>query len=129
MNISSHLPDLVDQYITARTQRLAIDKQAAELKEFEEILKDAIIAKFKEQDINALGANNGIVKMTKLIEPVAQDWQEIWDYIRETGSFELLHRRLANLAVKERWEAGVQLPGVGQQEVFKLSVSNSPRRQ
>jgi hypothetical protein len=123
MTISSHLPDLVDQYIAARTQRLAIDKQAKEMKEFEEVLKSAIISKYQEQGITALGAANGTVKMTTLIEPVAQDWQEIWDYIRRTGSFELLHRRLANLAVKERWEAGVILPGIGQQEIFKLSVS------
>jgi hypothetical protein len=125
MTISSQLPDLVDQYIAARTQRLAKDKEAEELKEFEELLKKAIIAKYQEQGINALGAKNGTVKMTKLVEPVAENWQEIWDYIKETGRFELLHRRLANLAVKELWNDGQVLPGIGQQDVYKLSVTKS----
>jgi hypothetical protein len=125
MTISSQLPDLVDQYIAARTQRLAKDKEAEELKEFEELLKKAIIAKYQEQGINALGAKNGTVKMTKLVEPVAENWQEIWDYIKETGRFELLHRRLANLAVKELWNDGQILPGIGQQDVYKLSVTKS----
>jgi hypothetical protein len=123
--ISSHLPDLINQYISVRAQRLAKDAEAMEIKEFEDVLKGAIIGKYKEQGIKTLGAANGIVKMTTLIEPVAQDWPPIWAYIRETGQFDLLHKRLANLAVKERWEAGIELPGVGRAEVFKLSVSGA----
>jgi hypothetical protein len=123
--ISSHLPDLINQYISVRAQRLAKDAESMEIKEFEDVLKNAIISKYKEQGIKTLGSTNGIVKMTTLIEPVAQDWVPIWAYIRETGQFDLLHKRLANLAVKERWEAGVELPGVGRAEVFKLSVSGA----
>jgi len=124
-NISSHLPDLVNAYIAHRTQRLAKEKEAAEIKELEETLKDAIISKFKEQGLKALGAENGTVKMSSAIEPVGQDWIATWAYIRETGEFDLLHRRLANLAVKERWDAGKEVPGVGKQEVFKLTVSGA----
>ena len=123
MSISSHLPDLVNNYIALRAQRLSLDKDVAALKEQEETLKDAIISKFREGSMTACGATNGLVKMTKLVEPVATDWPALWEHIRETGHFELLHKRVANLAVKERWEAGEIIPGVGQQEVYKLSVS------
>lgn len=125
MNISSHLPDLVDAYISVRAQRLALDKQAAEVKEQEELLKDTIISKYREQGINSLGATNGVVKMSKLTEPVAEDWPTIWEHIKETGRFEYLHKRLANLAIKEHWAAGETIPGVGAQEVYKLSVSGT----
>jgi len=123
--ISSQLPDLVNQYISVRAQRLNLDKEAAAVKEFEEILKDAIISKYKEQGLSAMGAANGIVKMSTLIEPVATEWTLIWDHIKETGEFDLLHRRLTSLAVKARWEVGIELPGVGKQEVYKLSVSGA----
>ena len=72
-----------------------------------------------------MGAANGIVKMSTLIEPVATEWTLIWDHIKETGEFDLLHRRLTSLAVKARWEEGIELPGVGKQEVYKLSVSGA----
>ena len=75
VTISSHLPDLVDNYISLRAQRLALDKEAASLK--------------------------------------------------ETGHFEFLHKRIATLAIKEHWEAGENIPGVGTTTVFKLSVSKS----
>lgn len=120
---SSHLPDLVAAYIAARDERLAIDKKAAELKEYEEGLKDTIIAKFREGEINALGAANGLVKMSTLIEPVALDWPVLWKHIQDTGDFSLLHKRLTNAAVKEQWEAGVMIPGVGKTTIYKLSVS------
>jgi len=124
-SISSHLPDLVNQYISVRAQRLAKDAEAKEIKEFEEVLKEAIVSKYREQGLKVLGASNGIVKMSVLIEPIAQEWPTIWEYIRENGTFELLHKRLANLAVKERWDAGIELPGIGRVEVYKLSVSGA----
>jgi hypothetical protein len=34
------------------------------------------------------------------------------DYIRETGSLDLLHRRLTESAVSARWAEGVNIPGV-----------------
>lgn len=123
--ISSHLPDLVDQYISLRAQRLVLEKQAEEVKETEELLKDAIISKYREQGMTGLGAKNGFVKMTSAIEPQAQDWLQTWEYIRETNQFDLLHKRLTNTAVKERWAAGIEVPGVGRQEVFRLSVSGA----
>jgi hypothetical protein len=123
--ISSHLPDLLSQYITVRAERLALDKQAADVKKFEEELKSAIIAKYKEQGITGMGGILGTVNMSKIEEPVAQDWLSIWGYIRENGEFELLHKRLTNTAVRERWDAGVEIPGVGKQDVYRLSVSGA----
>jgi hypothetical protein len=124
-SISSHLPDLIDAYIAYRTQRLAKDREAAEIKELEEQVKDAIISKFREQGLTAMGANNGVVKMAKTVEPQGQDWLEIWKYIRETDQFDLLHKRLSSTAIKERWEAGEEIPGVGKQDVYKLTVSGT----
>jgi hypothetical protein len=121
--ISSHLPDLIDQYISLRTQRIAKEKEAEEIKETEDILKSTIITKFREGGIAAQGATAGLVKMKKAVEPVATDWLAVWAYIKETNQFDLLHKRLTNLAVKERWEAGIEIPGVGRQDVYSLTVS------
>jgi hypothetical protein len=125
MNISSLLPDLIDQYITARAERLMLDKQVEQMKEHEELLKKAIIAKYQEQGLTLLGSNLGVVKLTEADEPVAQDWVAVWDYIKENNAFELLHKRLTNTAVKERWETGEEIPGVGKQKVYRLSVSGT----
>jgi hypothetical protein len=123
--ISTHLPDLAGNFIAARAERLRIEKLVEEMKAREETLKDAIVSKMREQGMTAIGTDNGLVKMNELIEPVATDWQMVWDHVQKTGHFDLLHRRLANTAVKARWESGEEIPGVTSTTVFKLTVSKA----
>jgi len=125
ITISSLLPDLIDNYIATRDRRLALDKQANDLKEQEEDLKKIIVSKFREGFITAQGAKNGIVKMKRSLEPVATDWSLIYDYIQDHDAFDLLHKRLTTTAVKARWDDGVSIPGVDSTEIFTLSVSKS----
>jgi hypothetical protein len=125
MNISSHLPDLVDNYISIRAQRLALDHEAADLKETEDNLYKVIVSKMRDEGMSAMGGKNGMVKLKESEEPVATDWPELYMYIQRTGSFEFLHKRLSTLAIKEHWDAGEDIPGVGSTTVYKLSVSKS----
>lgn len=121
--ISSHLPDLVNHYISVRAQRLELDKQAEIVKQTEEDLKKTIIAKMREQEMKAVGAANGLVKLQETEEPVAENWNELWQYIKENDAWELLHKRITTTAVRERWNDGIAVPGVGKSTVYKLSVS------
>jgi len=121
--ISSHIPDVVDAYISTRAQRLALEKQAALLKEQEDILNSHIISHFRSNGMTALGGKVGMVKMKETDEPDVKDWLAIREYIRKYEAWELLHQRLGSNAVKERWAAGEEVPGVGHKPVFKLSVS------
>jgi hypothetical protein len=123
--ISSNLPDLTDNYIAIRAQRLVLAKQVEEMEEAEKDLYKTIIAKLREAGMSAVGGKLGLVKMSETVEPIAQDWRQTWDYIKKHDAFELLHKRLTVTAVKERWEAGEEVPGVGRVPKFSLSVSKS----
>lgn len=123
--ISTHLPDLIDSYIATRDRRLTLDREAAGIKEQEDDLKKLIISKFREGDILAQGAKNGLVKMKVSKEPVPENWELIYEYIQKNGAWELLHKRLTSTAVKEHWDHGEILPGVGSTDVYTLSVSKA----
>jgi hypothetical protein len=123
--ISSHLPDLVDNYISLRAQRLALDKEAASLKETEDDIYKVIVSKMRDEGMTAMGGKNGMVKLKESEEPVPTDWPELWAHIQETGHFEYLHKRISTLAIKEHWEAGEEIPGIGRTTVYKLSVSKT----
>jgi hypothetical protein len=125
MTISSHLPDLVDNYISIRAQRLALDKEAASLKETEDDIYKVIVSKMRDEGMTVLGAKNGFVKLKESEEPIPTDWAELWAHIQETGRFEYLHKRIATLAIKEHWEAGEDIPGIGRTTVYKLTVSKT----
>lgn len=123
--ISSNPPDVVDAYISVRAQRLRADRVAEGLKEQEEVLKEHLINHFRGQGLTALGGRAGIVKMKKTDEPDVLDWTALREFIKANDAWELLHNRVGSTAVKERWEAGVEVPGVGRKPVYKLTVSGA----
>lgn len=127
LKISSHLPDLVDQYLSHRTQRLAAEKAVKLLKETEEVLKTTIISKLQEADLTAAGGMVGLVKLKAVEEPVCTDWKALQDHIVKTGEFDLLHRRLTGSAVKLRWDDKVEIPGVGRTTLYNLNISSNPK--
>jgi hypothetical protein len=121
--ISSFLPDLIDSYIATRARRLDAEKQAEAIKEQEDELSKTIIAKMREGGMKAMGANLGLIKLQETEEPVAENWPELWKFIKDTDSWDLLHKRVTVTAVRDRWEEGVAVPGVGKITKYKLSVS------
>lgn len=123
--ISSHLPDLVDAYIAKRDERLKMDKEAAALKEHEDDLHKTIIAKLREQGATAYGGLRGVVKLHEKQEPNVEDWPATYAFIKENDAWELLHKRITVTAVKERWDAGEAVPGVGRVTKYNLTVSKS----
>ena len=73
--------------------------------------------------MTAMGGKMGVVKLHESIEPIAEDWPKTWAFIKEHDAFELLHKRLTVTAVKERWEHGEEIPGVGRVPKYSLTVS------
>lgn len=121
--ISSHLPDVADRYAEVRAQRLEKEKEVQALQEQETLLQKHLIAELRAQGMGAIGGHRSLVKLHEHVEPDATDWDALRTYIQETGAFDLLHQRVTNTAVKERWDAGVEVPGVGRKTVYKISVS------
>lgn len=60
--------------------------------------------------------------VTKRIPQIA-DWEKLTAYVKKTGAFELFQRRLSEEAVKERWEAKQNVPGVEGFTKKKISLT------
>jgi hypothetical protein len=45
-------------------------------------------------------------------EPVVGDWGALYAYIKTTGAWELLHKRISQTAIRERWQEGTDVPGI-----------------
>lgn len=117
------LTNLVDEFGVVRDTRLAADKAAAKLKEQEGLLKEQIIKALQEVDGGGVTGSMTGVKLQRKTKPVASDWTKVHAYILETGSLDLLHRRLTEEAVKARWDDQIIIPGVEPFIVFDLTVS------
>ena len=90
---------------------------------FDDALSPAVKA-LEEHFIQTLAADqaSGVqgasarVQVTESVVPVVDTqgdgWAKLYAHIKKTGAFELLNRALNREAVRERWDAKKQIPGV-----------------
>lgn len=114
---------LADLYWEIREQRLALDKQSAELKQREDDLKTTITIGLQTYKLTAIGGQKVRLTLVRKEEPSCADWQSFYSYVKETGEFDLLYRRINPAAVKLRLADGQQVPGIEWIPVFQLSKS------
>ena len=120
---AKELAALVDAYEVTRAGRLSLEKDVKVLQSAENAHKAKIIEELQRQEVDVVGGKLLTVTLVKKIKPQAADWADLYEFIQANGAFDLLHRRLTEKAVKDRWENGEVLPGVIEVEVFDLSRS------
>jgi len=118
---ATELANLVDHWWATKEKRLAADKVAAALKEEEQRAQATILEEMQKQEITSIGGKLVGVRLKTDTVPVAKDWDAIFQECQRTGDFSILQRRLSAEAVKERWQAGVDVPGVEAFPIYKLA--------
>lgn len=103
-----------DLYHDIREVRLRADKVAETIAKFESAAKQHIVDNLsKSDDTGAAGLRYRAQITVKPRARVAQDgWQLLHAYIRQTGRFDLLQKRLLDSAVMDMVSAGETPPGV-----------------
>jgi hypothetical protein len=120
---AGELAKIADEYWQAYQDRLAADRKAKGLKETESKLSAQIMAEMLNQSMTAIGGHLVQLSLTKSDEPTlnVKEYEAFVEYVLKTKDLSLLERRINKDAVKERWAAGVQVPGVHSFPVYKLS--------
>ena len=112
----------IDAYYSVRQMRLEKKHEMDDLKEQEDNLYKEVLYHLKNEGITTLGGRDCTVSIRSVDELVVDDWELLYEHIRNTGEFELMQKRLAVRAAGERLDDGLSLPGVRTTEVDKLSV-------
>lgn len=113
---------IADLLYTTRENRLELRKAVDAMEQFEKDLKNHLINEMSKDDSGAAGR---IARAQIVVEPqpVVEDWEEFYKHIKKKGEFDLLNRAVNRTAVRERWENGKAVPGVGTFNVTKVSVT------
>lgn len=123
MNIGMMIDGLYD----LRAQRLAIEKQVADLKARETATKEEILGLLKEQDLNGAKGAVATAAITHKTVPVVTDWEQVYAFIRDQDMFALLQKRLTVTLWAALAEDGMAVPGTEPQVVTDLSLTKSTR--
>jgi hypothetical protein len=112
-----------DRLYQLREKRLTMQKDTDAVEAEEKALKEHIIQTLPKSEAGGIAGKVARVSVVTKSVPRAEDWEKVHTYIKKTGSFDLLQRRLSDSAVQERWDAGKKVPGVEPFNVVTLSVN------
>lgn len=121
---SAKLGKLIDDLHEARQTRLAAQRELDALKEDEHAREQRVLAELQKAGLEkAAGQHASVsIKINTVGQVAPDEWGTVHAYIKRTGSFDLLQKRLNNAAVRERVEAGEEIPGVKTVQILDLSV-------
>lgn len=108
MPTKTEITALVKELNATTNERLALDQASAKLKVREDSIKDALTAG------NVPSGKYGNITLTvdKKKVPRCTDWAGFHAYIKESGNFDMLHKRLTETAVMARVNDGEYVPGI-----------------
>lgn len=112
-----------DKYYELRQKRLDAQKVVDKIQEEESALREHLINTLPKSEATGTAGKKARVTVVTSQVPQVKDWDAFYKYVKKNGAFDLMQRRLADSAVKERWESGKKVPGVESFTVVKLSVN------
>ena len=114
---------VVDALYTLRSERLQLQSVVDEMKSEEQRVKDWLIDTLPKAELTKLAGKEASASLTRSAQADVKDWSKLFRYCQKTGDFDLLQKRVSVEAVRERWEKGIELPGVERFVKLDLSIT------
>jgi hypothetical protein len=112
-----------DLLYSTREKRLSLQRELDRMSELESALKEYFIQTLPKSSATGIAGKVARVQIEDKPIPTIEDSERLYAYIKKTGAFDLLQRRLNESAVKERYEDGKVIPGVGIFHAKKVSCT------
>ncbi len=120
---SKAMANLADRWFNQREQRLAKEKEAQNLKAKEVELRELLISSLVSSKATGIGGKKVVVKLKNKEKPIVQDWDVVRKFIIDNNAWDILQKRLSDVAVRARQEEDVTIPGIDKYEFVDLSYS------
>lgn len=113
----------VDKLYNTQQDRLRAQKVVDDLKAVESVLKQHIIENLPKSDATGIAGKvaRATIKTTEI--PQADDWKKFYAYVKKTGRFDLMQKRLAGGAILDMQEDGKKVPGIKNYTAKKVSLN------
>lgn len=112
-----------DELGQIRAQLSELHRQEKKLEERRSELEERLIEELPASDADGICGRAFRATIVTSRVPSIKDWDALTRYVKRTGAFELLSRRLSREAVQERWDAKKEVPGVEGFTVKKVSLT------
>lgn len=112
-----------DKLYQLRAQRQQMQKEVDSVEAEEKAVKAHIIDNLPKSDASGVAGKLCRVTIISKEIPQLKDDEAFFKYVKKTGRFDLMQRRLSDAAIKEIWENGKEVPGVDHFNAVTLSIN------
>jgi hypothetical protein len=115
----------VDMAYNLRAERLEYQKKVeaelAVMKKKEDEIEEHILQSFDKSDIEGAKGSVATASVSRMTVPSVKDWPTVFAWIAKKKAWDLMEKRMARVAYRDRMEAGQEIPGV--ESFVKVSLS------
>ena len=122
-----NLGELIDDLYVKRAARLEAQKKTDEAKGIEDIAKLALIGKLQEMGLEKASGGLATAGIKTIVIPRVKDWDAMYLWIAQNHRFDMLHKRVSELAWRDAFLEGDLIPGTEAVDDVKLSLTKSSR--
>lgn len=113
----------IDLLWSLREERKAAEAVAAEIKEKESAVEAHLMNNFDKSGLDGAKGKFGLATLKHSTVADVTDWPTFYAYIQKNKAWDLLQKRPSITAIRERWNANKDIPGVKPKEIVTLSLT------
>lgn len=105
---------LIDELTRIRSDLEELAEQEAALKREKTEVEGLLLAAMDAQGVTSLRGSKATVSVSEKMLAQVEDWEKVYQFIKRTGSWQLMERRIAHAAFRELLDTrGTPIPGLG----------------
>lgn len=113
----------IDLLWSLREERKSAEVIVNEIKEKEAAVEAHLMNNFDKSGLDGAKGKYGLATLKRSTVADVTDWPAFYAYIQKNKAWELLQKRPAITAIRERWDANKVIPGLEPKEVIQLSLT------
>jgi len=102
----------IDQLYVLRERKRELTKEIETIEAEYSVLEEQLMEKLEKEGTTKGNGKKASVSISSTVVGNVTDWDQVYAYVKKTGYFHLFQRRLSDLAVRELFAKGKQVPGV-----------------
>ena len=123
--MAKKLNDLLAEYGKVREGITDLKAQEKEYNAQKRELEAQIAIRMQDEGLEKISNGGLTLSLKKEIVPTVNSWDDLQDYVAETGRFELLQKRMSATAYREAISLGEDIPGVDSTELTKINFRST----
>jgi hypothetical protein len=113
----------IDLLWSLREERKVAEASVKEIKDKEAAVEAHLMNNFERSGLNGAKGKYGLATLKVSTVADVTDWPAFHMYIGKQKAWDLLQQRASITALRARWDAGKEVPGVTPKEIITLSLT------